>query len=118
MEGVATDAGSTPPLTLVLTTVPGEAIGERLVHQLVEERLIACANLIPGLTSVFRWEGEIRRETEFLILMKTHPDHMAELYERVQELHPYEVPELIELPVGRSLPAYCRWVAAETGEGS
>jgi periplasmic divalent cation tolerance protein len=118
MEGEPRDAGSVPPLTLVLTTVPGEAIGERLMHQLVEERLIACANLIPGLTSVFRWEGEVRRETEFLILMKTQPERVAALYERVRELHPYEVPELIELPVGRSLPAYCRWVAAETGEGA
>jgi periplasmic divalent cation tolerance protein len=84
------------------------------VRQLVDERLIACANLVPGLSSVFRWEGEVRTEKEILILMKTQPERMEALFQRVQELHPYDVPELVELPVGRALPAYCSWVAAET----
>ncbi|CAN5688591.1 MAG: divalent-cation tolerance protein CutA [Gemmatimonadetes bacterium] len=103
-------------LTVVITTVPDAAAGERLARQLVEERLIACANLIPGLTSVYRWEGAVQTEAELLMLMKTPAAGVERLFARAAELHPYEVPELLALPVATGLEAYCRWVAAEVGE--
>jgi periplasmic divalent cation tolerance protein len=116
MQAAPAEDGAPGRLALVLTTVPGRELGERLVRQLVDERLIACANLIPGLASIFRWQGEVRSETEVLILMKTQPERLEALFQRVQELHPYEVPELIEVPVGEVSPAYCQWILAETGE--
>ncbi len=100
-------------LTLVLSTVPDAATGERLARQLVEERLIACANLIPGLTSVYRWEGEVRAEPEVLMLMKAPAAGVSPLFARMAELHPYDVPELLALPISAGLEAYCHWVAAE-----
>ncbi len=106
-------ATQAPELTLVLSTVPDVGTGERLARQLVEERLIACANLIPGLTSVYRWEGALRAEPEVLMLMKTPASSVERLFQRMPELHPYQVPELLALPVGTGLEAYCRWAAGE-----
>lgn len=105
-------------LVLVVTTVPDDEAGERLARALVEERRIACANLLPGATSVFRWEGEVRREAETVVLMKTRRARVPELFRRVAELHPYDVPELVALPVERAAPAYCGWVLAETADAS
>ncbi len=103
-------------LALVLSTVPDTAVAERIARQLVEERLIACANLVPGLTSVYRWEGAVNAEPEVLLLMKTPRAALERLARRLPELHPYQVPELIVLPVEAGLDAYCSWVAAEVPE--
>jgi periplasmic divalent cation tolerance protein len=104
-------------LALVLCTVPDEAAGRRIAGALVEERLIACANLVPGLTSVYRWEGEVRADPECLLLMKTRRALLGRVFERARELHPYELPELIATPVVEGLADYCRWVADETSVG-
>lgn len=103
-------------LVLVLTTVADAAAAERLARRLVDERLIACANLVPGLTSVYRWKGSVQAESEVLLLMKTPRARVDRLFERAAELHPYEVPELLALPVEAGLEAYCHWVAAEVNE--
>lgn len=103
-------------LRLVLTTVPSREVGEGMVRELIEERLIACANLVPELISIFRWQSEIQKETEILILMKTSHSNVPRLYERVSELHPYEVPELLTLSVESASNAYRRWVLSETNE--
>lgn len=103
-------------VSLVVSTAPDRETGERIVRRLVEERLIACGNLVPGVASVFRWEGEVRREDEVLVLMKARTDSLERLFGRVVELHPYEVPELLSFPVGKGLPAYCGWVVEETAE--
>jgi periplasmic divalent cation tolerance protein len=109
MDNAADDA-----LLLVLTTVPDREAAERLGHALVEERLIACANLIPGLHSIYRWQGEVQSEAEVLLLMKTRRARLTSLKERLPQLHPYEVPELLALPVADGLDAYCGWVVGET----
>jgi periplasmic divalent cation tolerance protein len=101
-------------LTLVLTTVAEPDDGELLVRQLVEERLIACGNLVPGLLSIFRWEEEVSREAEVLVLMKAPASGVGRLFERIGELHPYSVPELLALPVASVSRAYCRWVIEST----
>lgn len=111
------DAGGAD-LVLVLTTVADAATGERLVGTLVDERLIACGNLVPGVLSLYRWQGEPMREEEVLVLMKTAPARVPELFARVEALHPYEVPELVALPVAAASSAYCRWVGNETTEVS
>lgn len=103
-------------ISLVVTTVANMETGERLIRQLVEERLIACGNLVPGVVSVYRWEGAVQREGEALILMKTRESSVDRLFARVAELHPYAVPELLALGVAAAGAAYSRWVATETAE--
>lgn len=101
-------------LALVLTTVPDSSAGETLVGTLLDERLIACGNLVPGILSLYRWEGAIAREREVMIVMKVDPAGVDRLFERIAELHPYSVPELIELPVSGVSEAYRRWALEST----
>jgi len=106
-----------PEMALVLTTVPDREVGERLVERLLEERRVACGNILTGLLSLYRWEGAISREEEVMVLLKTRADGVGRLFERITELHPYEVPELVQIPVGQVSQAYCRWVFENTKEG-
>lgn len=105
-------------LVLVLTTAPARPAAESLARQLVDERRIACANLVGGVGSVFRWEGAVRHEEEVLVVMKTVASEVERLFDRIAELHPYDVPELIAVPVAAASQAYCRWVRQETIEVS
>ena len=92
------------------TCPPDEA--KSLAQRLVEERLIACANILPGVTSVYRWEGAICEDDETLLIMKTSAKRIPELTERIRALHSYEVPEIIALPLAtdEGNPAYLRWL--------
>lgn len=99
---------------VVLVTVPDEESGLALARSLVDERLVACANLVPGLRSVYRWQGSIEEAKELLLILKTRAELVGDLARRVAELHPYDVPEVLALEVGGGLPAYLDWVEAET----
>lgn len=101
---------------VVLVTAPNAETGEFLARELVDERLAACGNVIPGLVSVYWWEDEVQRDDEVLVIFKTRRDRVETLRERLTELHPYEVPEFLALPVERAHEAYARWVAAEAGK--
>lgn len=81
---------------------------------LVEERLAACANLLDGMTSIYRWEGAVEEATEAVLLAKTRRGLFDRLVARVRELHSYDIPCVVELPVGRGNPAYLEWLRAET----
>jgi periplasmic divalent cation tolerance protein len=105
-------------LVLVLTTTPARPAAESLARRLVDERRIACASLVAGVGSVYRWEGAVRHEEEVLVVMKTVASEVERLFERIAELHPYDVPELIAVPVAAASQAYCRWVRQETIEVS
>lgn len=98
---------------VVLVTAPNAETGEFLARELVEERLAACGNVVPGLVSIYRWEDEVQRDDEVLVIIKTRRDRLDALRERVEDLHPYEVPEFLALPVERAHEAYARWVASE-----
>jgi len=113
-----TDLAAGDDLALILTTLPDAAAAERLVRALVEERLAACGNLLPGVVSIFRWNAEVQREEEVLVLLKTPPALVERTFRRIAELHPYEVPELVSLSVDSVSNAYCRWVRHETIEVS
>lgn len=106
--------GGGAPLSVVLMTVPDGQTGERIARALVEERLVACANLVPGVTSVYRWEGEVHTDAEHLVVMKTRRALLERLFARAAELHPYSVPELIAVDVQAGSRVYCRWVCDET----
>jgi periplasmic divalent cation tolerance protein len=107
------DGAAVPEVVLVLITSPDEEAGRALVRRLVNEGLIACGNVIPGLTSVYRWEGEVQEDSEALLLLKTTSHALPEVKRRVLELHSYEVPEFLALPVTEGSERYLRWVIGE-----
>jgi periplasmic divalent cation tolerance protein len=99
-----------PPARIVLTTTanPGEAA--RLGRTLVEERLAACASLIPAVQSIYRWQGQVESSTETLLLLKTGPDQLAALEARLLELHSYQTPEFLVLAVESASHPYLEWL--------
>lgn len=100
---------------LVFVTCPDRPVAESIARALVEERLAACGNVIPGLVSIYRWEGAVETDAECLLLLKTRARLLDALSERLHDLHPYDVPELLAVDVERGAPAYLRWVVEETG---
>jgi periplasmic divalent cation tolerance protein len=101
---------------LVLTTVPDEEAGLRIARRLVEERLAACVNVSPAVTSFYRWHGKIVEDREFVLLIKTKVSLVARLEAVVKELHPYEVPEFIALAIDSGSSEYLGWLDKETGD--
>jgi len=99
---------------VVLVTCPDPATGERLAESLLEEKLAACVNLIPGLTSLYRWEGKLCRDAESLLLIKTRHGKLAALTRRVKALHPYALPEIVALPIVQGSTEYLRWLQDST----
>lgn len=101
-------------ILLVLTNVPDEATGEAIARSLVEGRLVACVNLLPAVQSIYQWQGAVEQARETILLIKTTPQRYGEVEAAIKERHPYEVPEIIAVPVTAGLPAYLNWVAMET----
>jgi periplasmic divalent cation tolerance protein len=101
---------------LVVTTLPDRATAERIAAALVTARVAACVNVLAECTSVYRWQGKIERAGEVPMLIKTTRAAYAQLEETLRTLHPYDVPEIVALPVTAGLPAYLDWVAQETKE--
>lgn len=99
---------------IVLTTLPVDADAQAFARTLVEERLAACVNLLPQMESVYRWGGSIEQETERQIVIKTSRDRVVSLWERVRDLHPYDVPEFVVLAIVDGSDAYLRWIAEAT----
>lgn len=101
---------------VVLVTAPVGDDSERLARSLVEERLAACVNRIGPVRSVYRWKEKVEQETEELLVVKTRRSLLVALAARVRELHPYDVPEIIALPVDAGSEPYLRWLAGATRE--
>ena len=99
---------------VVLVTAPSAEQAAALARALVEARLAACGNVVPGLRSIYRWEGRVQDEPEALLVLKTTRDRLEALRERLLALHPYDVPEVLALPVEAGSAAYLAWLAAET----
>ncbi len=97
---------------VALVTAPDAATAESLVRRLVEEGVVACGTILPGVTSIYRWAGEVERAEECMIVLKTTSQAAARLVERVPELHPYDVPEVLVLPVETGHGPYLEWVVA------
>ena len=95
-------------------TCPDVDGARALGRTLVEERLVACAQLLPGIESIYRWEGRVERAGEVLLVLKTTRACFDRLQARLVALHPYDVPELVALPAVAGLPAYLHWVADST----
>lgn len=99
---------------LVMVTASSEEEAAGIGRTLVEERLAACANVIPGIRSLYSWEGNLNDEGEVLILMKSRRSHFPRLEERVKQLHGYAVPEIIAVPIVEGSEDYLAWVEAST----
>ena len=99
---------------MVLVTAPDADTAARLARSLVDERLAACVNLVPGVRSIYRWEGQVEEAGEVLLVAKTRADRAAALASRVRDLHPYDVPEVLELPAVGGSAAYLDWVRMES----
>ena len=116
-HGACEREGPAGQVRVVLVTAPDAETGARIARTLVEEQLIACANLVPGIRSIYRWEGRVADEAEVLLVLKTRASACAALAARVKALHPYELPEVVALPVVAGSEAYLDWVIAESGGG-
>ena len=100
---------------IVLTTLPVDTDALTFAQALVETRLAACVNLLPVMESIYRWEGKVEQDQERQVVIKTSRVRVVALWERVRELHPYDVPEFIVLPIVDGNDAYLRWVGESTG---
>ena len=98
-------------ILLALSTFPDAETARRISNQLVTEKFAACANILPGVESIYRWKGKIENGAETLVLFKLSKDREAVFQEKLRSLHPYEVPEIVFVPVASGLPDYLRWVA-------
>ena len=100
-------------LGVVLVTAASEAEALKLAETLVQEKLAACVNLLP-VRSVYTWQGELQRDNEYQLIIKTRLDRFEQLAERVRALHSYEVPEIIGLPITHGTPDYLGWLSEQT----
>lgn len=109
---------TTTQYLVAMTTAPSEAAAADLVRALVERRLIACGTMLGGASSIYRWNESIETAPEVVVLMKTTADRWPALNEALPGLHPYDVPELLALPVAHGNAAYLEWLSAETRSGT
>ncbi len=100
-----------------LCTCPDAASARRIADALVGERLAACVNLLPGISSVYRWQGRVEQAEEVLLVVKTTRGRLEALTRRVQALHPYELPEVVAVDIAGGLPGYLAWIADQTRPG-
>ena len=100
--------------SIIYSTIDDIKTARRIANTLVEEQLVACVNIIPGIESVYRWKGKIEFEQENIILAKTVDENVKKTIERLKEIHPYEVPDIIVLPITDGLEEYLNYIKNET----
>jgi periplasmic divalent cation tolerance protein len=101
---------------LALSTFPDAEIARRISNQLVSERFGACANILPSVESIYRWKDKIESGNETLVLFKVSEVRQAAFQDKLRSLHPYDVPEIIFVPVTGGLPEYLQWIAENCGQ--
>ena len=99
---------------VVIVTAPNEDEAAKIGRALVDERLAACANIVPKIRSIYRWEGKVQDEPEAIMLIKSTTERFEEIVIRVKELHTYSVPEIIALPIGAGASDYLTWIEEST----
>lgn len=99
---------------VIFVTAKDEAQANKIAEKLVEEKLIACANIVPGIQSIFRWEGKVERAQEVLLVLKSRRRHFPLIVETVKALHSYDVPEVIALPIIEGNKDYLNWLTEST----
>ena len=101
---------------VILTNVPDLQCGHTMAHALVEQGMAACVNLLPAVRSVYRWQGTVEEAAEVTLLVKTTTALYRKVEAAIKAAHPYEVPEIIALPIVAGLPSYLDWVVSETNK--
>ena len=101
---------------IVLCTVPDQETAERIAANLVTEQLAACVTIVPGVTSIYRWKGSIEKDKELLLIIKTHSTVFDTLQDCIKQQHPYELPEVLAVPIKDGLPAYLDWITASLAQ--
>jgi periplasmic divalent cation tolerance protein len=99
-------------LQIVLCTAPDRETGERIAHSLVSEQLAACVNIVPGVASIYRWKGAVEQDEEVLMFIKTSQTLWPRLEARILALHPYELPEIIAVPIHTGQTDYTKWITS------
>lgn len=99
---------------IVLTNLPDRAAAERLAHALIASRAAACVNILAECSSIYRWQGVVEQASEIPLLIKTTQADYPRVEQTIRELHPYELPEIVAIPVVAGLPTYLTWIAQET----
>jgi periplasmic divalent cation tolerance protein len=103
-------------LSLILVTAPSLEVAQQLAHGLVSERLAACVTVVPQVMSTYRWEGQLEAVTEVLMLIKTRRARYPALENYIRAHHPYDTPEIVEIPAGQVAQKYWQWVLQETSD--
>jgi len=99
---------------IVFCTVPDEEAGKKIAEEVVQKKLAACVNIVPGIHSLYRWKGELCRDNEFLLIIKSRKKLFTRLKKRIISLHPYEVPEIIALNISSGFDQYLKWIFEST----
>lgn len=97
--------------SLVLSTYPGEETAQQFAKRIIEEQLAACVNVLPEMVSIYQWQGKLEQGRECQLLIKTEKTKLEPLFQFIQENHPYELPEIVEVPISSGLPAYLSWIS-------
>jgi len=105
---------SEPAALLVLSNLPDQASAEKLAELLIKGRLAACVNILAPCTSVYHWQGNIERTSEVPLLIKTTAEAYPAVEKTIRANHPYELPEIVQVPITGGLPAYIQWLIGET----
>ncbi len=107
-------APPSPQFRVIFVTVPDARLAETIARGLVERKCAACVNIIPGVTSIYRWKGKLQKALEVLLAIKTHAGAFNKAARFIKEKHPAEVPEIISLPITEGSPPYLEWLKANT----
>jgi periplasmic divalent cation tolerance protein len=105
----------TEKILLALSTFPDAETARRISNELVAEKFAACANILPSIESIYTWQGNVERANEAVVFFKLTEDRQTAFQEKLQSLHPYDVPEIVFVPIASGLPEYLRWVADNCG---
>jgi periplasmic divalent cation tolerance protein len=95
---------------IILSTCPNQEVAETIAHALIEEKLAACVNIVPGVTSVYEWKGKIEKSQEQLLIAKTTTSTYSAVENAILKRHPYELPEVISIPINNGLASYLSWI--------
>jgi periplasmic divalent cation tolerance protein len=101
-------------LSIVLVTTPSQEVANQLAHSMVTERLAACVTVVPRVVSIYAWEGKLEQAEEALMMIKTRSSRYAEVEQHIRTHHPYDTPEIVEIPIGQVTQKYFQWVMQET----
>ena len=100
---------------VTISTVPSPETGRQIAHALIESRIAACVNIVPGLQSIYHWQGKIEESEESLLIIKTTGEVLKQLTEKILEMHPYDCPEVLSFDIRTGNPAYLDWIDSVTG---